>query len=112
MKGYGENVLTFETEITDVGVPVTLNSNGEVSKAAAGNDFIGFTSSADGKIAGVIIDGYVEAPYTGTAPSYGFCALVSNGTNGVKTADSGATSKHIVRVLKVDKGNEIVGFIL
>ena len=109
VKGYGENVLTFNTELTEAGVPVTVGADSTVSKATADSDFIGFTTYADGEIAGVIVDGYVEVPYTGSVPPYGFAALVSNGTNGVKTSTS---SKHIVRVVKVDIDTRTVGFIL
>ena len=108
-KGYGENVLTFESTLQGAGVPVIIDEGSKAYISAADEDFIGFTTYADGEIAGVIVDGYVEAPYTGTAPKYGFAALVSDGNNGVKTS---ADSKHIVRVIKVDTGNMTVGFIL
>lgn len=108
-KGYGENVLTFNTNLTEAGVPVAVDADRHASLAAEDTDFIGFTTYADGKIAGVIVDGYVEVPYTGTVPTYGFTPLVSNGTNGVKLSTD---SKHIVRVIRVDTYNNTVGFIL
>lgn len=108
-KGYGENVLTFNTELTEVGAPVYVTANKKVVLASADADFIGFTTYADGEIAGVIVDGYVEVPYTGATPAYGFCSVVSNGKDGVKTS---TTTKHVVRVLKIDTENNIVGFIL
>ena len=108
-KGYGENVLTFNTKLTEVGAPVYIGADNKALLASADNDFVGFTTYADGEIAGVIVDGYVEVPFTGAAPSYGFTSVVSNGKDGVK---SSITSKHVVRVLKIDNQNKIVGFIL
>ena len=111
-KGYGENALTFNAELTKAGVPVVINGNYMVSTAAAENDFVGITYSANGEYASVIVDGYVEATYTGNAPALGYSYIVANGSGGVKVPASGTTSKHIVRVIKIDPDNKIVGFIL
>ncbi len=108
-KGYGENVLTFKSILKDKNTLVKINSDSSVSKALADEDFIGITVYADGKYAGVVVDGYVEMKYSGTKPAEGFGALVSDGANAVK---SSTTSKHIVRIIKVDSDNGIVGFIL
>lgn len=102
-------MLTFPTKLTEAGIPVVVGENSEVSKAAADKDFIGVAVSANGEFAGVILNGYTELPYTGTAPAFGFCALAANGTGGVKTSTS---SNHIVKVIKVDTVNKTVGFIL
>ena len=111
-KGYGENVLTFQASLTNVGVPVIINGNYMVSSAPAEKDFVGITCSADGKYTGVIMNGYVEVPYTGGAPAFGYVNLVANGSGGVKVPASATSSNHIVRVIKVDTSNNIVGFIL
>ena len=111
-KGYGENVLTFNTNVFKVGVPVDIHADSIVGEAPANKDFIGITCYVDKDIAGVIMNGYVEMPYTGSAPALGFCNLVADGTGGVKAAASGSAANHIVRVLKVDTDNNIVGFIL
>ena len=109
--GYGENVLTFNTELSKAGVPVSVDDDCKVKETPAEKDFIGITRYADGELAGVIVDGYVEATYTGSKPTFGYCNLVADGSGGVKVA-SGTTSNHIVRVLKVDTDKNIVGFIL
>ena len=111
-KGYGENVLTFESKVSEAGVPVTVAEECTVRAAAADKDFIGITCEVNGEVAGVIMDGYVEMTYTGNTPAYGYCNLVADGSGGVKVAASGAASDHIVRVLKIDIKNKIVGFIL
>lgn len=110
-KGYGENVLTFNPEVFKTGVPVSIHSGCAVREAAAEKDFIGITCYADNEVAGVIVDGYVEMPYTGSMPAYGYCNLVADGSGGVKVP-AGSTSNHVVRVLKIDVENNIVGFIL
>ena len=111
-QGYGENILTFKSKLTKVGLPVTITRENEVIQASAESDFIGVTCYADGNMVGVIIDGYIEMPYTGVAPSFGCTYLVSNGSNGVKSPGSSTTSKHSVRVLKIDPSSSTVGFIL
>lgn len=111
-KGYGENVLTFNTTLTKVGIPVMVSSDCRVVEATTDRDFMGITCYADGELAGVIMDGYVEMTYTGSIPTLGYCNLVADGSGGVKAAASGASSNHIVRVLKVDAENKTVGFIL
>ena len=111
-KGYGENVLTFYTGITEAGIPVSVAQDCMVNKTAADKDFIGITCKGDGEIAGVIVDGYVELPYTGNTPAFGYCNLVANGNGGVKAAASATASNHVVRVINVDTDNKIVGFIL
>lgn len=111
-KGYGENILTFRTVFDDIGVPAIAADDYYIYKAPAEADFIGITCFTDGECAGVIMNGYVEVPYTGTTPDLGFSKLVSDGTGGVKIPASSTECNHVVRVLKVDRENKIVGFIL
>lgn len=111
-KGYGENVLTFKSEVSEAGVPVIVTADCVVRAAAADKDFIGIACEVNGDVAGVIMDGYVEMTFTGNTPAYGYCHLVADGSGGVKAAASGTASDHIVRVLKIDTENNIVGFIL
>lgn len=109
-KGFNENVLSFKTELTEAGGPVQISTGNEVRSASKGQDFIGVLLSTDGIIGAVQLEGYVELEYSGTtAPTLGFCALVSNGSNGVEVS---TTSKHVVRVIRIDSTNKIVGFIL
>lgn len=108
-KGFNENVLSFKTELTEAGCPVQISTSNEVRKASKGQDFIGVLISTDGVIGAVQLEGYVELEYTGTTPTLGFCGLVSNGNNGVEVS---TTTKHIVRVIRLDTSKKIVGFIL
>ncbi len=107
--GYEDKVLTFATSSATVGAPVSLSANKTVSNAASGADIIGVAVSAKNGIAGVKMEGYIELPYTSTAPTVGFCGLVADGSNGVKVS---TTSAKKYKVLSVDTTNSTVGFIL
>lgn len=108
-KGFNDNVLSFKTDMTETGFPVQMETSQRIKRAIKGQDFIGVITSADGTIAGVQVDGYVELKYSGSAPNYGFCALVSDGNDGVQVS---ATSKHVVRVIMIDENTNTVGVIL
>ncbi len=109
--GYGENALTFsvDSNSTKKGAPVKCDLKETVKGVSDGEDFIGICKNIDSAKATVIMDGYVEVPYTGTQPTFNYCGLVGNGSGGVKTS---ATAKRNYKVLKVDKDKNIVGFIL
>ena len=88
-KGLGENVVTFKTYTAVVGSPVTVIANDLVSKSNAGDTFCGVAASvADGYVA-VQVGGFVELPYSGTAPTLGYNTVVANGNGGIKTNSTG-----------------------
>lgn len=109
--GYGENALTFSTNNTGTtkGAPVNIKMESIVQNSNDGEDFIGICKDVNSITATVIMDGYIEVHYTGTEPTYNYCGLVGDGKGGVKTS---ATAKRNYKVLKVDKNENIVGFIL
>ena len=93
--GYQENVLTFECESTvSKGDFVAMSASGKVTKPA---------ESSNG-YAAVQLDGYVEAPKTGTI-NVGYCKLVTAET-GIKTGSSGSDR------LVIYSDDTTVGFIL
>ena len=47
--------------------------------------------------------GYVELPYTGTAPAVGYALLAADGKGGVRTAASGGRSCLVVHVDTAEK---------
>ena len=109
IKGYGENTATFRTTgLVCTGHTVTMADNLIVSPCEASDDFIGIAISTRDGYAGVQLDGYVMTDYTGTAPSVGYCGLVSDGKGGVR-ADANGRQRLVV---EVDKNNNKVGFIL
>ncbi|NCB51056.1 MAG: hypothetical protein EOM54_04130 [Clostridia bacterium] len=92
-EGIGENVITFynaEEDAAEAGYPVKMSGNGEVSKAAEGEVFIGVARAADDDFAAVQTAGYVKTAYSGTAPTVGDVCLVADGDGAVKV-DAGTT---------------------
>ena len=103
--GYMENVLTFMCESTvQKGDLVTMSESGKVAQAAENAGFIGVCLSAGDGYAAVQLNGYTEAPKTGTV-NVGYNKLVVAAT-GVKTASSG------IDRLVIYSDDTTVGFIL
>ncbi|MBQ7740584.1 MAG: hypothetical protein IJT65_05055 [Eubacterium sp.] len=108
--GYDVNVITMPAaEELNIGGGVALNSSGKCINAANETDIIGVAVNNREGIAGVQTKGYVEMKYTGSAPSYNYSKLISNGNGGVKVYASGTRD---YKVIKLDTANKIVGFIL
>ncbi len=107
--GLMDEVATFKraAEITK-GYPVKVSANDTVAAAANGNPFCGVAVNGSGSLQGVQLKGYVELPYSGTAPTVGYCALVANGNGGVKADASGRS----YLVVNVDTTDTKVGLIL
>lgn len=62
-----EQYVTFEAaESAASGKPCKITANNTVGACAAGDKFFGVVSRVEGSVAGVIMGGYVELPYTGT----------------------------------------------
>ncbi|NMP37112.1 MAG: hypothetical protein GX051_03160 [Clostridiales bacterium] len=109
--GFNEKILTFKTSGTvAAGAPVQLTSSGTVAASANDASFCGIavTVSSDG-FAGVQLCGYIEVPYSGTAPAVGYALLESNGNGGVKVDTTNGRS---VLVATVDTTASKVGIIL
>lgn len=105
--GYGENVLTFKAEENLNSEPVTIVADSTVGKATADAEFCGIAISTRSGAATVLMGGYAEMPFSGTAPKHGAESIVANGTGGVKCAEGGKK----VTVIKVDEESSTVGFI-
>ncbi len=105
--GYGENVLTFKTNEENLNGPVTVVADSTVGAAEADAEFCGIALSTRSGAASVLMSGYVQLPYSGTAPAFGVGTVVCNGAGGVKTATGGKK----VTVIKVDEEASTVGFI-
>ncbi len=105
--GYNSTSLTFlGDETIKAGTAVKVNGDATVSACAAGDAFFGACEINRGGVITVQASGYVEMPYSGTAPAYGFGSLVADGNGGVKTG-----SGRSVTVVKVDTAGKICGFI-
>lgn len=109
LKGYNAQTATFFAEDVNSNYPVKPFSSGYVTNCIDGNDFIGIAQTVRGDVVGVQLDGYVEVPYSGTAPTIGNVGLVADGNGGVKQVAS-AVKKY--KVLCIDASTSTVGFIL
>lgn len=106
----GQQYVTFDAaESAAAQKPCKLTANGTVGVCGAGDGFFGVISRVDGGVAGVIMGGYVELPYSGTtAPTLGYCALAADGAGGVKTAEG--AREYLVCL--VDTAGKRVGLFL
>ncbi len=105
--GYGENVVTFETEGTvTAGDPVMISGSGKVS--AASGEFCGICRSVRNGYAAVQLAGYARVPYT-TAPDAGYAMLTAS--SGKISAGSGTGAREFL-VVDVDTTAQIAGIIL
>jgi hypothetical protein len=108
--GIGMEHLTAATaaESADEGKVCRAAADGSVTVCAKGEGFFGVLTSVRSGAACVQLRGYVELPYTGTAPTVGWCALAADANGGV-AATSGA---HEFLVLTVDTTAKTVGLYL
>ncbi len=108
-KGFNENVCTFKASGNiAAGQPVTLCDNCTVLASLENTEFHGVAVSYRNGAAAVQLTGYVELPYSGTAPGIGTTALVADGNGGVMMGEAGKK----VLVISVDTVSETVGIIL
>ena len=105
--GFGEQVATFISQNTTKNVPVKVSANGTVAACSAGDDFCGIAIAARNGLNSVLMGGYVEVPFSGTAPSLGYATLAADGSGGVKTVTTGGREHLVVFV-----GTSTVGIIL
>lgn len=108
--GLMDEVATFKAD-TEIGkgYPVKVSANDTVAVAAPGIPFCGVAVGHASGLQSVQLKGYVELPYTSTAPTLGFCSLVANGTGGVKVDTTNGRSYLVVNV---DTVGGKVGIIL
>ncbi len=109
-KGYNTKYLTIYSDSVTLGSLVGFDADGNFINAKNGEDFIGVAVSVRDGIVGVQESGYIELPYDNTIPTCGYCKLVSNGLNKVNVDSASDTKAY--KVIKVDKENKIVGFML
>ncbi|MCC8023198.1 MAG: hypothetical protein LIO46_05385 [Clostridiales bacterium] len=110
-QGYAENILTFRDGGAVPGQPAAISGEAAVT-APAGGDFIGVCRNTRQGLAGVQLSGYVELPYSGTAPDYGLNALGADGEGGVQKADADAADVQSRYVIHIDTDSQTVGLLL
>lgn len=104
-----QTCVTFRTtEAALTGKVVKITDNATVGTCADGERFCGAAVSVRDGVCAVVIGGYVELPYTGTAPAVGYTGLSANGTGGVKADAEG----HTYLVVQVDESTMTAGLFL
>ncbi len=106
--GTQETVLSFEADGVTGGMPVVISANYTVSNAAENGLLAGVALHTRGEHASVQVKGYVELPYSGTAPALGWANLAADGLGGVKAYAEGRP--HLV--ISLDTVNKIAGLYL
>ena len=106
-QGFHEDAATFEGSVP-AGQAVRLSASGTAASCAADGVFCGVSGGGRDGYLTVQLTGYVNLPYSGTAPAAGYGKLVADGAGGVKTGASGRE----YLILDVDTVSKTVGFIL
>ena len=106
--GYNANNLTFAVsgDLTSNN-PVKLSESEVVSMAGKNDVFCGVATTVRNGAASVQMGGYIELPFSGTAPAVGKNCLVADGNGGVSVSENGTDAL----IIKVDTANKICGFI-
>lgn len=87
--GFNEQVLTFKTETElAAGTLVKMSGNGTVAACANGDKIIGVVLSCRDNLACVQVGGYINLPYSGTAPTTGYCGICAASATKIKTDSS------------------------
>lgn len=110
-RGFNSSALTFESEAEFTkGEPVGISTSGACAPAGSGDLFIGICVSVRDNLITAQMEGYVEVPYSSTAPNCGWGKLCADGNGGVKVSSEAAAP--LYRIIEVDTVNKTVGFIL
>jgi len=103
-----ETFMTFSADDgLEAGMVCKITDNCAVGPCQSGDSFCGVARSARLGMAGIVLSGYVTLPFSGTAPTLGYCALCADGTGAVKV---GGDRQYLVA--HVDKNAQTVGLFL
>ncbi len=106
----GRQMATFLADPgAQAGDMCIFTDSNTVANPDADDDFCGYIMdiAKDGGAA-VVLRGYIEMPYTGTAPLLGWSGLASDGDGAVKAS---ATARQYL-VINVRTADKMVGFFL
>ena len=97
-EGVGQICATFLGSGLTEGKVVKLSQNGTAAPCKTDDPFCGVVLHCGDGACTVQVRGFVSVPYSGTAPTVGWCALAADGQGGVKTAASGGMKLLVVDV--------------
>lgn len=106
--GFNTKEITLHAdESVKEGAAVVFADDSTVKAAAAGEILCGICTKIRNGLASVVFAGHVTVPFSGTAPSLGYCKLSADENGSVKTDDNG---KHflVVYVNEADKTVDII----
>lgn len=104
----GQVCITCTNSGVAENAPCKINFNNSISSCLDGNAIHGVVVAARGNLATVAVSGFVTMPYSGTAPTLGFCPIAGAGSGKVKKLD-GAREYLVVNV---DTAKKTVTFYL
>lgn len=104
----GQVCITCTNSGAAENVPCKIIYNNSISSCLDGNAIHGVVVATRGSLATVAISGFVTLPYTGTAPTLGFCPLAAASSGKVKKLDGA----HEYLVISVDTTSKTVTFLL
>ena len=86
--GIGRVSATFLADSNKVGNVCKMARNETVKACSSGDEFIGVMEAYRGGYGSIMLHGFAEVAYTGTAPAVGYAKLVADGYGGVKVGES------------------------
>lgn len=104
----GQVCVTCFNSGVQIDQPCRISSNSAVATCVDGNAIEGVVVARLNNLATVAVRGFVTLPYSGAAPTVGFCPLAAAGSGKVKKAD-GARQ---YLVTSVDTAGKTVTFCL
>lgn len=104
----GQVCVTCYNSGVQVNQPCKISTNFSIAACQDTDDIAGVVVAARSNLATVAIRGFVTLPYTGTAPTVGYCPIAATGTGKVKMLEGA----HEYVVLNVDTNKKTVTFCL
>ncbi len=104
----GQVCVTCYNSGVQVNQPCKMSTNCSIVACQDTNEIEGVVIASRGSLATVAIKGFVTLPYTGTAPTVGYCSIGATGTGKVKVVDG--ARKYVV--FNVDTNKKTVTFCL
>lgn len=107
--GFNTKAITlYANDNIKPGTPVKLTENAGAAPAALNEKFCGICIDQRGNYVTVVLSGYCETPYSGTAPIIGYNNLAADGNGGALTHKDGRE----LLVFQVDSENKMISIML
>lgn len=104
----GQVCITCYNSGVQVNQPCKMSTNNTVAACQDENAIEGVVVAGNNSLATIAVKGFVTLPYSGNAPTLGFCPLAASGTGKVKKLEGA----HEYLVCSVDTSKKTVTFCL